>query len=71
MKSVGSEILPDLQTNKLIYDSLMSTDRRHKTPQSETKNGLSLTVITVVRVQHFPVLFSQGQIPQGNVKKTK
>lgn len=71
MKSVDSEILPVLRANKLIYDSLMSTDRRHKTPQSEAKNGLSLTVITVVRVQHFSVLFSQAQIPQRNVKKTK
>lgn len=71
MKTVDSEILPDLQANKLIYDSLMNTDTRYKTPQSETKNGLSLTVITVVRVQHFPVLFPQTQIPQGNVKKTK
>lgn len=71
MKTVDSEILPDLQANKLIYDSLMNTDRRHMTPQSERKNGLSLTVITVVGVQHFPVLFPQAQIPQGNVKKTK
>lgn len=70
VKTVDSEILPDLQANRLIYDSLMNTDRRYKTPQSETKNGLSLPVITVVRVQHFP-LFPQAQIPQGNVKKTK
>ena len=71
MKTVDSDILPDLQGNKLIYDSLMNTDRRYKTPQSETKNGLSLTVITVVRVQHFPMLFPQDQIPWGNVKKIK
>lgn len=52
-KCVESEILPDFQANNLIHDSLMNTGRRHKTPGSETKNGLLLTVIAVVRVSAF------------------
>ena len=49
----GSEILPDLQANKLACHIFMDTGRRHKAPRSENMEKLLLTAIVVAKVPAF------------------
>lgn len=45
----ASEILAYLQANKLVCQICVSTDKRHKTPGSETKVGF-ITAIAGARI---------------------
>ena len=59
-----------LASKKVSLHSFMSTGRRSKTPELETKESLLLTAIAVARISEL-VSCPKSQIPQGQTKRYK
>lgn len=56
-----SEILPDLQANKILCHSFLNADRRHENPGSETKVFITHSNSSSPSISIGP----QGPIPTG------